>query len=81
MTNRGIAIEPHLAPPDGAGGTGPTRRDVLKAGSAGAAAVALGAVGLGTKLATAQDASPAARPAGSPVASPVGSPVASELCV
>lgn len=43
-----------LAPPDRTGGSRPTRRDVLKFGSAGWAAVALSAVGLGTKAVTAQ---------------------------
>ena len=45
-----------LAPPDGVVGIGPTRRDVFKLGWA----VALGAVGLGTKPVGAQDATPAA---------------------
>ena len=56
-----------LAPPDGAGESRPTRRDVLKVGSAGWVAILLGAVGLGATSAGAQDATPGTNPPGDAV--------------
>ncbi len=65
-----------LRPADEGGGAEPTRRHVLKAAPAVAAALAVGAIGLRTRLVAAQDATPAASPVVSGVqdATPAATP-------